>query len=58
MQDFDLFGGMGGRRGGSRGAGRERGADLRFNMEITLEEAFSGKTAQVRLPTSVTCEVC
>jgi molecular chaperone DnaJ len=51
----DLFG-MGGRRG--RGSGRERGADLRFNMEITLEEAFVGKTAQVRLPTSVTCEGC
>ncbi len=49
----DLF--SGGRR--SRG-GRERGADLRYNMEITLEEAFGGKTAQVRIPTSVTCEAC
>src|SRR6202040_3687205 len=53
----DLFG-MAGRRGGGRASGRERGADLRFNMEITLNEAFAGKTAQVRLPTSVTCEVC
>jgi len=53
---FDDFFGMGGRRG--RGTGRERGADLRYNMEITLEEAFHGKTAQVRLPTSVTCETC
>jgi molecular chaperone DnaJ len=51
----DLFG-MGGRRG--RGTGRERGADLRYNMEITLEEAFVGKTAEVRLPTSVSCENC
>src|SRR5256885_379890 len=50
----DLF--SGGRRG--RGGGRERGADLRFNMEITLEEAYVGKTAQVRIPTSVTCEAC
>ncbi len=50
----DLF--SGGRRGG-RG-GRERGADLRYNMEITLEEAYGGKTAQVRIPTSVTCEAC
>jgi molecular chaperone DnaJ len=49
----DLF--SGGRR--SRG-GRERGADLRYNMEITLEEAYGGKTAQVRIPTSVTCEAC
>lgn len=51
----DLFG-MGGRRG--RSSGRERGADLRYNMEITLEEAYLGKTAQIRIPTSVTCEVC
>src|SRR3954463_14427583 len=50
----DLF--SGGRRGG-RG-GRERGADLRYNMDITLEEAYAGKNAQVRIPTSVTCEVC
>jgi molecular chaperone DnaJ len=52
----DLFGMGGGRRG--RGGGRERGADLRYNMEISLEEAFAGKTAQVRIPTSVTCEAC
>ena len=54
----DLFGMGGGRRGGGRGQGRERGSDLRYNMEITLEEAFVGKTAQIRIPTSVTCEVC
>src|SRR6476646_8596360 len=52
----DLFGMGGARRG--RGGGRERGADLRYNMEISLEEAYSGKTAQVRIPTSVTCEAC
>ena len=50
----DLFG-MAGQRG--RG-GRERGADLRYNMEITLEEAFSGKTAQIDIPVAVTCEPC
>ena len=50
----DLFG-MAGQRG--RG-GRERGADLRYNMEITLEEAFVGKTAQIEIPVSVTCEAC
>src|SRR5207248_2191044 len=50
----DLFG-MAGQRG--RG-GRERGADLRYNMEITLEEAFLGKTAQIEIPVSVTCESC
>ena len=52
----DLFGMGGARR--SRGSGRERGADLRYNMEISLEEAFVGKTAQIRIPTSVTCEAC
>ncbi|MGB6446482.1 MAG: molecular chaperone DnaJ, partial [Xanthobacteraceae bacterium] len=50
----DLFG-MAGQR--SRG-GRERGADLRYNMEITLQEAFVGKNAQIRIPTSVICEAC
>jgi molecular chaperone DnaJ len=55
----DLFGEfMGGRRGRGQRSGRERGADLRYNMEITLPEAFVGKTAQIRVPTSVTCEAC
>src|SRR6187200_818937 len=52
----DLFGMGGARRG--RGGGRERGADLRYNMEITLEEAYLGKTAQIEIPVSVTCEPC
>jgi molecular chaperone DnaJ len=58
----DLFGEfMGGRRGGSAGrqrSGRERGADLRYNMEIDLKEAFEGKTAQIRVPASVACDGC
>src|SRR3984885_13559849 len=53
---FAALFGMGGRRG--RGTGRERGADLRYNMEISLNEAYAGKAAQVRIPTSVTCESC
>jgi molecular chaperone DnaJ len=54
----DLFGEfMGGRRGRQR-SGRERGADLRYNMDVTLAEAFAGKTAQIRVPTSVTCTTC
>jgi molecular chaperone DnaJ len=52
----DLFGDVMGRRG--RSSGRERGSDLRYNMEITLEEAFSGKTASLKVPTSLTCEAC
>src|SRR2546423_4451924 len=55
----DIFEGIFGMAGArSRSGGCERGSDLRYNMEITLEEAFSGKTAQVRIPTSVTCEAC
>jgi molecular chaperone DnaJ len=54
----DLFEGIFGMGGGRSRSGRERGADLRYNMEISLEEAYSGKTAQVRIPTSVTCEAC
>jgi molecular chaperone DnaJ len=53
---FEGIFGMGGARG--RASGRERGSDLRYNMEIDLEEAYAGKTAQMRLPTSVTCETC
>ena len=57
----DFMGGQGGQRGGGRqrgGGGAARGADLRYNMEISLTEAFSGKTAQIRVPTSVGCETC
>ncbi|OIR09139.1 chaperone protein DnaJ [mine drainage metagenome] len=46
---------MGGRRGGTQAA---RGADLRYNMDISLEEAFSGKAAEIRVPTSVPCDDC
>ena len=51
----EMFGEFAGGRRGSQGS---RGADLRFNMEISLEEAFKGKTAQVRVPTSVLCDSC
>jgi molecular chaperone DnaJ len=58
----DLFGEfMGGGRGrgrAGRGSAAARGSDLRYNMEITLTEAFTGKTAQIRVPTATTCEIC
>ena len=56
----DIFEGIFGMPGSGRGrsSGRERGSDLRYNMEITLDDAFSGKAAQIRIPTSVTCEAC
>ena len=54
----DLFGDMMGRQRGGRSGGRERGSDLRYNLDITLEEAFRGKTATVNIPTSIACEAC
>jgi molecular chaperone DnaJ len=54
----DIFGEMMGGRGRGRGQGRERGADLRYNMEIGLEEAYGGKTAEISVPTAIACEEC
>ena len=56
----DLFGEfMGGGRGRGRGgAGAGRGSDLRYNMEISLEEAYRGKSAQIRVPSAVACASC
>ena len=44
--------------GGGRRAAATRGNDLRYNMKVSLEEAFRGKTTQIRVPTSVTCDSC
>lgn len=56
----DLFGDfMGGGRGRrQRGDGRTRGSDLRYNMDVTLDEAFEGKVAQIKVPTQTQCETC
>ena len=51
---FGEFMGGGRRQGGGSG----RGQDLRYNLEIGLEEAFKGSQATVRVPTSVACESC
>jgi molecular chaperone DnaJ len=54
----DLFGDVfGGNRRRGQG-GRERGADLRYNMEITLDECFAGKAASIKVPSSITCDAC
>ncbi len=53
----DLFGGGGG--GGGRGRnGPYRGADLRYNLEIGLEEAARGTETRIRVPTTEICETC
>jgi molecular chaperone DnaJ len=46
-----------GQRGGP-GRGSGQGADLRFNMEITLTEAYQGKKTTIRVPTSIQCGDC
>lgn len=51
----DIFGDM---MGGARRRGNGRGSDLRYNMEVSLEEAFEGKAAELQLPTSMLCETC
>ncbi|MBL4693393.1 MAG: molecular chaperone DnaJ, partial [Magnetovibrio sp.] len=52
----EMFGGGGGSPGGHEHQGR--GSDLRFNMDVTLEEAFHGRSTEIRVPTSVSCEEC
>ncbi|SEC10547.1 molecular chaperone DnaJ [Pseudomonas anguilliseptica] len=51
----DFFGGGG--RGGSRG-GAQRGSDLRYTLELDLEEAVRGTTVTIRVPTLVNCKPC
>lgn len=56
----DLFGDFmgGGARRHKPHSSQERGSDLRYNMEISLMDAFSGKAAEIRVPSSVACESC
>ena len=54
----DLFGDfMGGRQGGGRQRAA-RGADLRYNLRVTLEEAYSGLQKTINVPTSIACGEC
>ena len=53
----EMFGDFsGGGRRGQQHAGK--GADLRFNMEVGIEDAFKGKQTEIRVPTSVSCDAC
>ena len=51
----DIFGGAGGRGGRARAF---RGADLRYTLELTLEEAVRGTEEQIQVPTHVECDAC
>lgn len=54
----DVFGDIfGGGRGGRQSRARQ-GADLRYNLELSLEEAVRGKDVDIRVPTLVECEKC
>ena len=54
----DLFGDFMGARAGGGGRRAARGSDLRYNMRVTLEEAFTGLQKTINVPTSVPCEAC
>ena len=51
----DLFGEF---MGGRRARRQNRGGDLRYNLEISLEEAYNGTNAQIRVNTAVACDAC
>jgi molecular chaperone DnaJ len=56
----DVFGdifGQGGRGRGGRG-GPRRGSDLRYDLDLDLEDAVRGKTIQIKVPTLVACKTC
>lgn len=52
----DIFGGGGGRGGGRSRA--QRGSDLRYGIELSLEEAVNGKSVDITVPTFVQCDGC
>ncbi|MFJ7567001.1 molecular chaperone DnaJ [Herminiimonas sp. NPDC097707] len=54
----DIFGQAGGGRGGRGGPQVYRGADLRYNLEITLEQAAHGYDTTIRVPSWDSCETC
>lgn len=54
----DVFGDIFGGGGGGRQRGPQRGADLRYTLEIDLEQAVRGTTAKIRIPTLVSCNTC
>ena len=49
----DIFGGRGGSQGGA-----QQGDDLRYNLDLNLEDAVAGKSVQIKVPTLVNCGTC
>ncbi|MFM8330704.1 MAG: molecular chaperone DnaJ [Candidatus Methylumidiphilus sp.] len=57
----DIFGdifGAGGRRGGGGRNRAQRGSDLRYNLDLSLEDAVAGTESKIRVPTYIACETC
>lgn len=54
----DLFGDIMGGRGGGGRSSASRGSDLRYNLRISLEDAYAGLQKTIKVPTSVTCDGC
>jgi molecular chaperone DnaJ len=52
----DVFGDFFGR--GQRSSGPARGQDLRYDLEITLEQAYAGAEVEVKVPAAMACETC
>lgn len=54
----DVFGDIFGAGAGRGGQRVYRGADLRYNLELSLEDAVRGTTVKIRVPTFTTCKTC
>ncbi len=54
----DIFGAAGGARGGGGRANVYRGADLRYSMEVSLDQAANGYTTEIRVPSWENCDTC
>ncbi|SNS65795.1 molecular chaperone DnaJ [[Luteovulum] sphaeroides subsp. megalophilum] len=54
----DLFGDFMGGRGGAQRSRAQRGSDLRYNLRVTLDEAYRGVQKTINVPASVACDAC
>ena len=54
----DMFGEFMGGAGAQRKSGPSRGSDIQYTLEISLEDAFAGKEAKIKIPINETCESC